>query len=125
MKTIKLRDGKERSLLKRHPWVFESSIASDDWRARAQILERYYRVASTHSNDACIALDRRGRVVAFNSRAQHLYHLSDTVLGQAVDQHQSLSELFDVSSAIDDGFSRRATLKTEDAVEIAADRSQG
>jgi 23S rRNA (cytosine1962-C5)-methyltransferase len=28
MKTIKLRDGKERSLHKRHPWVFESSIAS-------------------------------------------------------------------------------------------------
>jgi 23S rRNA (cytosine1962-C5)-methyltransferase len=28
VKTIKLRDGKERSLLKRHPWVFESSIAS-------------------------------------------------------------------------------------------------
>ena len=28
MKIIKLREGKERSLLKRHPWVFESSIAS-------------------------------------------------------------------------------------------------
>jgi 23S rRNA (cytosine1962-C5)-methyltransferase len=28
VKTIKLRDGKERSLGKRHPWVFESSIAS-------------------------------------------------------------------------------------------------
>ena len=28
MKVIKLRDGKERSLRKRHPWVFESSIAS-------------------------------------------------------------------------------------------------
>ena len=27
MKTIRLRPGKERSLLKRHPWVFESSIA--------------------------------------------------------------------------------------------------
>ena len=27
MKTIKLRDGKERSLQKRHPWVFESSLA--------------------------------------------------------------------------------------------------
>jgi 23S rRNA (cytosine1962-C5)-methyltransferase len=27
MKTITLRPGKERSLLKRHPWVFESSIA--------------------------------------------------------------------------------------------------
>ena len=26
MKTIKLRAGKERSLLKRHPWVFESSV---------------------------------------------------------------------------------------------------
>ncbi len=28
MKTIRLRDGKERSLNKRHPWVFEGSIAS-------------------------------------------------------------------------------------------------
>lgn len=28
MKTITLREGKERSLLKRHPWVFESSIHS-------------------------------------------------------------------------------------------------
>lgn len=28
MKTIRLRDGKERSLLKRHPWVFPGSIAS-------------------------------------------------------------------------------------------------
>ena len=28
MKTIKLRDGKERSLQRRHPWVFEGSVAS-------------------------------------------------------------------------------------------------
>ena len=28
MKVIKLRDGKERSLQRRHPWVFEGSIAS-------------------------------------------------------------------------------------------------
>ncbi|MBA3588806.1 class I SAM-dependent methyltransferase [Methylibium sp.] len=28
MKVVKLRPGKERSLLKRHPWVFEGSIAS-------------------------------------------------------------------------------------------------
>ncbi len=28
MKSIRLRDGKERSLLRRHPWVFESSIQS-------------------------------------------------------------------------------------------------
>jgi 23S rRNA (cytosine1962-C5)-methyltransferase len=27
MKTIKLRDGKERSLLRRHPWVFQGSVA--------------------------------------------------------------------------------------------------
>lgn len=26
MKTIKLRAGKERSLLRRHPWIFESAI---------------------------------------------------------------------------------------------------
>ena len=28
MKTIKLREGKERSLQRRHPWVFEGSVAS-------------------------------------------------------------------------------------------------
>ena len=28
MKTIRLRDGKERSLLRRHPWIFEGAIAS-------------------------------------------------------------------------------------------------
>ena len=27
MKTIRLREGKERSLLRRHPWVFEGSVA--------------------------------------------------------------------------------------------------
>mgnify|MGYP000928846812 CR=1 FL=1 len=27
MKTIRLRPGKERSLLRRHPWIFESAIA--------------------------------------------------------------------------------------------------
>ncbi|QHI99734.1 23S rRNA (cytosine(1962)-C(5))-methyltransferase RlmI [Xylophilus rhododendri] len=27
MKTLKLRDGKERSLLRQHPWIFESAIA--------------------------------------------------------------------------------------------------
>ena len=27
MKTVRLRDGKERSLLRRHPWVFEGSVA--------------------------------------------------------------------------------------------------
>ena len=27
MKTIRLKDGKERSLLRRHPWVFDSAIA--------------------------------------------------------------------------------------------------
>ena len=28
MKVITLRDAKERSLLRRHPWVFEGSVAS-------------------------------------------------------------------------------------------------
>ena len=27
MKNIRLREGKERSLLRRHPWIFESAIA--------------------------------------------------------------------------------------------------
>ena len=35
MKVIKLREGKERSLIKRHPWVFEGSIASGRADSRA------------------------------------------------------------------------------------------
>jgi len=27
MKTLRLRDGKERSLLRRHPWIFDGAIA--------------------------------------------------------------------------------------------------
>src|SRR3954470_3427400 len=27
MKSIRLREGRERSLLRRHPWIFESAIA--------------------------------------------------------------------------------------------------
>ncbi|MDP3826031.1 MAG: 23S rRNA (cytosine(1962)-C(5))-methyltransferase RlmI, partial [Polaromonas sp.] len=27
MKSIRLREGKERSLLRRHPWVFDGAIA--------------------------------------------------------------------------------------------------
>jgi hypothetical protein len=27
MKTIRLKEGKERSLLRRHPWIFDSAIA--------------------------------------------------------------------------------------------------
>ena len=27
MKTIRLREGKERSLLRQHPWIFDSAIA--------------------------------------------------------------------------------------------------
>ena len=34
MKVVRLRDGKERSLLRRHPWVFEGSIAKGGGRRR-------------------------------------------------------------------------------------------
>jgi hypothetical protein len=27
MKSLRLKDGKERSLLRRHPWIFDSAIA--------------------------------------------------------------------------------------------------
>jgi 23S rRNA (cytosine1962-C5)-methyltransferase len=34
MKSIRLRDGKERSLLRRHPWVFQGSVATRQGRCR-------------------------------------------------------------------------------------------
>ena len=46
MKVIKLREGKERSLLRRHPWVFEGSIA----RGKADSGETVRKVPSTRAN---------------------------------------------------------------------------
>jgi len=34
MKTIRLREGKERSLLRRHPWIFDSAIAKGGGRVK-------------------------------------------------------------------------------------------
>ena len=49
MKTIKLRPGKERSALRRHPWIFAGSVATLKGRAR--------------SGDTVIVEDERGAVM--------------------------------------------------------------
>ena len=38
MKTIRLREGKERSLLRRHPWVFQGSVAKGSADAGETVL---------------------------------------------------------------------------------------
>ncbi|MDH5538037.1 MAG: class I SAM-dependent methyltransferase [Rhizobacter sp.] len=60
MKTIKLRDGKERSLLRRHPWVFEGSVAGGKADAgetvRVQGADGRFLAWAAYSPDSMIRL---------------------------------------------------------------------
>jgi 23S rRNA (cytosine1962-C5)-methyltransferase len=115
MKTIRLRPGKERSLLRRHPWIFESAIAkgsadpgetvrveSDDgsflaWaafspaskiRARAWSFDQAQRIDAPFLIAACAsAVSARSRF-DINSDSMRLVHgESDGVPGLIVDRY--------------------------------------
>lgn len=115
MKTIRLRAGKERSLLRRHPWIFESAIArggadagetvrveSDQgqflaWaafsptskiRARVWSFDEAQRVDAAFFTAACAsAVNARARF-DINSNAMRLVHgESDGLPGLIVDRY--------------------------------------
>ena len=60
MKTITLREGKERSLLRRHPWVFEGSVQSGRADAgetvRVQAADRRFLAWAAYSPSSAIRL---------------------------------------------------------------------
>ena len=115
MKTITLRDGKDRSLLRRHPWVFESSIAQGKadagetvrvesrdgrflaWAAyspHSQIRLRAWSFEESERIDAAFLARRVERAVAFRARlavasdAQRLVHgEADGLPGLVVDRY--------------------------------------
>ena len=115
MKTIRLREGKERSLLRRHPWVFESAIArgsadvgetvrveSDTgaflaWAAfspRSRIRARAWSFDEGQRIDAAFLRERLAQAIAARSRfdiqsdGQRLVHgESDGLPGLVVDRY--------------------------------------
>lgn len=115
MKTIRLRPGKERSLQKRHPWVFESSVArgsadsgetvrveSSDgqflaWAAfspQSQIRLRAWSFDEAERIDAAFLAGRIARAVAMRERlaiasdARRLIHgEADGLPGLVVDRY--------------------------------------
>jgi 23S rRNA (cytosine1962-C5)-methyltransferase len=115
MKTIRLRAGKERSLLRRHPWVFESAIAkgaadsgetvrveSDDgnflaWaayspaskiRARVWSFDESQRIDSAFLSAACARSVRARARFDIQSDSMRLVHgESDGLPGLIVDRY--------------------------------------
>ena len=115
MKTIRLRAGKERSLLRQHPWIFESAIArgnadagetvrieSDQgqflgWaafspnskiRARVWSFDESQRIDAAFFIAACAAAIRSRARFSINSDAMRLIHgESDGLPGLIVDRY--------------------------------------
>jgi 23S rRNA (cytosine1962-C5)-methyltransferase len=115
MKTIRLRAGKERSLLRQHPWIFESAIAkggadagetvrveSDQgqflgWaafspnskiRARVWSFDESQRIDATFFIAACSAAVRARGLFSIQSDAMRLIHgESDGLPGLIVDRY--------------------------------------
>jgi 23S rRNA (cytosine1962-C5)-methyltransferase len=115
MKTIRLREGKERSLLRRHPWIFESAIARGGadagetvrvessegrflaWaafspaskiRARVWSFDEAQRIDATFFVAACQNAIRARARFDINSDGQRLIHgESDGLPGLIVDRY--------------------------------------
>jgi 23S rRNA (cytosine1962-C5)-methyltransferase len=115
MKTIRLRPGKERSLLRRHPWIFESAIAKGTgdagetvrvesdagqflgWaafspaskiRARVWSFDEAQRVDAPFFIAACAYAVRARARFSINSNAMRLVHgESDGLPGLIVDRY--------------------------------------
>src|SRR3954447_13635422 len=115
MKIIRLKDGKERSLLRRHPWIFDSAIAKGGgdagetvrieshageflaWaafspaskiRARAWSFEEGQRIDSAFLAAACDRAVRARERLAIDSDGMRLVHgESDGLPGLIVDRY--------------------------------------
>src|SRR5690349_5140776 len=115
MKTIRLKEGKERSLLRRHPWVFDSAIAKGGgdagetvrieshsgeflaWaafspaskiRARAWSFDEKQRIDAAFFGSACERAVRARDRMAIDSDGMRLVHgESDGLPGLIVDRY--------------------------------------
>ena len=115
MKTLRLKDGKERSLLRRHPWIFDSAIARGGadagetvriesqageflaWaafspaskiRARAWSFDTAQRIDAAFLGERCASAIRARRRFEIDSDAMRLVHgESDGLPGLIVDRY--------------------------------------
>ena len=106
--------------------AIERAIAERDWRLRARVLEGFQRHASSHAHDACLAVDRRGRLIVYNDAAARRYGLAAEHAGVAIVDIARLADDFDCDAAEDDGFQYRARPRDKvHAIEIGSDDVNG
>ena len=104
----------------------EVAIDQQDWRFRAVMLERFQRLQPSISSDASFAVDRRGRLIAFNEMAERRFRLSGTHVGMSVDGLNLFSDIFSPADVLDDGFNRRTRPNSGvDVIEVNANQISG
>jgi 23S rRNA (cytosine1962-C5)-methyltransferase len=94
MKTIRLKEGKERSLLRRHPWIFDSAIARGGADAGETV-----RVES-HAGDflAWAAFSPTSRIRARAWSFDEQQRIDAAFLGTLIERAVRTRELFDIRS---------------------------
>ena len=118
-----------------HPLVLELSLRTaeavalaidhDDCRRRSRILETFQRTRAEGASDACFALDRRGRLLAFNAAAARRYGLAHDQFGTQVGALVRFDDVFDLGRAHDDGFTWRVPARDGLEVKAVDDGSAG
>jgi 23S rRNA (cytosine1962-C5)-methyltransferase len=94
MKTIRLQEGKERSLQRRHPWVFDSAIAKGSADAGETV-----RVES-HSGQflAWAAFSPASRIKARVWSFDEGQHIDTAFIGGLIEKSIAARQLFDIQS---------------------------
>ena len=94
MKTIRLKEGKERSLLRRHPWIFDSAVARGGADAGETV-----RVES-HAGDflAWAAFSPTSRIRARAWSFDEQQRIDAAFLGTLIERALRTRELFDIRS---------------------------
>jgi 23S rRNA (cytosine1962-C5)-methyltransferase len=94
MKTIRLKEGKERSLLRRHPWIFDSAVARGGADAGETV-----RVES-HAGDflAWAAFSPTSRIRARAWSFDEQQRIDAAFLGTLIERAVRTRELFDIRS---------------------------
>jgi 23S rRNA (cytosine1962-C5)-methyltransferase len=94
MKTIRLKEGKERSLLRRHPWIFDSAIAKGGGDAGETVRVE----SSTGEFLAWASFSPQSRIRARAWSFAQADRIDDAFFAQAVASAVAARQLFDVRS---------------------------
>lgn len=106
--------------------LIEIAAGEQEWRLHAEVLARFNRLLSRNATDACIAVDRRGRLIACNQVAEKRLVLVGGASGQKIEEIEQLADR--LGPANHDAIKtagRPMSVAGAEVIEVATDRFAG